>query len=97
MWAAHTLCNIAQNQSFTDGNKRTSYIIAKLILYVGKLDFEVEYEKAREYLIKIAVKKIPYEDVYEWIEKHSKELKEEIPEEIQEFVNTLAQVAQEGI
>jgi len=97
VWAAHTLCQIAQNQSFTDGNKRTSYVIAKLILHVGKLDFEVAEKTAKDYLIKIAIKKIPFDEVYLWIDKHSKKLERDIPEETQEFVNTLAQLAQEGI
>lgn len=64
VWASHTICEIAQKHPFVDGNKRTSYTIAKFILYLGNLDFEEDYERTKDYLIKIAIKKIPYDEVY---------------------------------
>lgn len=94
VWASQTLCEIAQLHPFTDGNKRTSYVISKLILYLGGLDFDVKYEKAQEYLIKIACKKIPHKEVYLWIDKHSKDLEEEISSEVKEFVAMLAKAVE---
>jgi len=90
IWATNAVCEIAQLHPFTDGNKRTSYVISKLILYLGGLDFEVDYEKATEYLIKIASKKIHYDEVYNWIEKHSKEHEMEITPETQELLDMLS-------
>jgi death-on-curing protein len=92
IWAARTLFEIAKLHPFTDANKRTAYVIAKVILHLGKYDFEVIYEKAKDFLIKIAEKRIKYEEVCRWIEKHSKELTTEPSPDIQEFVNIVSKV-----
>ncbi len=89
VWAARTLLEIAINHPFGDANKRTSYVIAKLILRWGGYDFEVGYENAKQYLIKIASKTEKYDDVYKWIYKHSR-LTNEVPdEEIKHFISLL--------
>ena len=92
VWAAYTLYEISRKHPFTDGNKRTSYVTSKLILRLGKLDFEVNYEDAVHYLKKIAGNKVPYEEVYLWIEKHSKEVFEEPSEEVKSFIKMLSMV-----
>ena len=91
-WAARTLVEISQTHPFVDGNKRTGYVISKLILNLGKLEFEVDYEKAVSFLIKIASKRVNLNDVYEWVDKHSLKLGGEVPKDAQEFIEMLAKI-----
>jgi death-on-curing family protein len=92
MWASGTLLQIAKIHPFGEGNKRTSYVIAKLILRLGRYDFTVNYDDAVHYLKKIAAGKVPFNEVYSWIHRHAQPTKEEPPEEIMKFISLLEKI-----
>ena len=71
-WASKALEGISQTHPFTDGNKRTAYLICKLILMLGEMDFEVPYEKATSYIIKIAKRRVQNSEIKNWVIKHAK-------------------------
>ena len=91
-WAARTLKCMAQKHPFTDGNKRTAFITASLILALGKFDFNINYKYAVKYMRKIASRKVGYNKIYKWVGHHSEPLKKPIPKKVKVFVDMLAEL-----
>lgn len=87
--AAGTLLGIAQAHPFKDGNKRTAYLLAKLFLMLKHLKLNINFVEAKETIIKTAIGKKTYDDVYKWLLKHS--VAEEIShsEEIESYLKEL--------
>ena len=93
IWAAETLHQIAVKHPFGEGNKRTSYVVAKLILRLGKYDFEVPYDDSTvHYLKKIAAGKVQQDEIYQWIHRYAKKTEEKPSAEIRAFINLLEKV-----
>lgn len=69
------MAHLAQNQAFSEGNKRTSYIVGVLFL----IKIQLKYEDAADYplldvdltnkLQKLAVKEISCEQLYNYLKK----------------------------
>ncbi len=92
-WASHTLLNLAKIHPFIEGNKRTSYVLSKIILSSGGYSFEVDYDYACDYIRKIAAGQVKENKVFEWIKKHSKQTEKESNGELGEFVKLLQNLA----
>ena len=97
IWTSSTLLQIAKVHPFTEGNKRTSYVVSKLILLLGKYDFEINYDDAVHYLRKIAAGKVPFKEVFAWVHKHAKESNNEPYEEIKHFVELLKKATESDL
>lgn len=66
--AAATIESIVKNHPFSDGNKRTGYILMRLILLKSKVDINATEQEKYEFVIKIAEGKSDYEEIKSWIE-----------------------------
>jgi death-on-curing protein len=73
--ASAAMYEIAVNQFFSDGNKRTAIILTELILNKGGYKLKVENpEQTKNTVIKIARKKKDVKEIKEWIKKHAVKL-----------------------
>ena len=63
---AYTL--FATRHYFTDGNKRTAHIVAKvLLLLFGRMHLKIHYRDAVKYILEIASEKRNADDIMKWI------------------------------
>ncbi len=70
---AHTFLEFSTRHHFNDGNKRFSYIYAKiLLLYKGYL-LDVPYKQAVPFIVSIAHNQRSPSEIVEWIKSNSKE------------------------
>jgi len=69
--AAAILESIVKNHPFTDGNKRTGYVLARLLLMNGQLDIKADQEQKYQFVISISTGDLSFEQIKEWIEKNS--------------------------
>ena len=62
----------AQKHHFIDGNKRTAYFYAKLLLFTYKFYFHLEYKKSVKFILKIAKynSTIKIEEITKWIKEN---------------------------
>jgi death-on-curing protein len=63
--------SIIQNHPFLDGNKRTAY--ASMIIFLNQNDVEINVSNINEsveIMVKIAIKKISFDDMVKWLKKH---------------------------
>ncbi|OMH39950.1 hypothetical protein BLW93_07875 [Desulfurobacterium indicum] len=61
---------IIKNHPFFDGNKRTAYLLTRILLrYIG-FDIEATEDEKFNFLIKIAKNEITFSEIKNWIEKH---------------------------
>lgn len=68
--AAAIIESIVKNHPFTDGNKRTGYILMRLILMKSNLDIEAPEKDKFDFVISIAEGKIDFDKIKYWIENH---------------------------
>ncbi len=68
--AAAIIESIVKNHPFSDGNKRTGYILMRLILLKSKLDIEASEKEKYEFVIKIAEGKLNFDEIKYWIENN---------------------------
>ena len=69
--AAATIESIVKNHPFSDGNKRTGYILMRLLLLQSDLDIRATEAEKYAFVIKIAAGKLMYDEISVWIERHS--------------------------
>ncbi len=93
VWAARTLYEIARKHPFTNGNKRTSFVICKMILILGGFDLQIEYEEATKFLIKIARGKVSYEKICKWIEHRAIPMEKKLTKQTKQFIDMLAELS----
>ncbi|MFY0605874.1 MAG: type II toxin-antitoxin system death-on-curing family toxin [Cyclobacteriaceae bacterium] len=70
--AAAILESIVKNHPFTDGNKRTGYVLARLLLMNVQLDIHAEQEQKYQFVVSISKGELSYNQIKEWIEKNSR-------------------------
>lgn len=70
--AAAILESIVKNHPFSDGNKRTSYVLARLLLMNDKLDLYATEEEKYQFIISISTGSIDFESIKSWILKYSR-------------------------
>ena len=61
--------SVVKNHPFIDGNKRTGYVLMRLLLLNNGLDIQATRNEKYEFVIAIANGKFDYEHIKEWIEK----------------------------
>ena len=69
--AAAILESIVTNHPFIDGNKRTGYVLSRLMLMEADMDFCVDQEEKYQFVISISKGELGIEEITNWITKHS--------------------------
>lgn len=70
--AAAILESIVKNHPFTDGNKRTGYVLARLLLMNEQLDIRANQEQKYQLVISISKGELSFDQIKEWLEKNSR-------------------------
>lgn len=70
--AAALFESIITNHPFIDGNKRTAYVLMRLLLMQNKLDIETSPEIKYDFVIKSASGLLKFDQQVEWISNHLK-------------------------
>ena len=65
--AAAILESIVKNHPFIDGNKRTGYVLMRLILLESGMDLKATEEEKYKFVIEVANGDIDFEQIKEWI------------------------------
>ena len=74
--ASAILESILINHPFLDGNKRTGYVLMRLILMAGGRDIEASQDDKYKFIIEIAKGKLDIEQIKTWI---ASRLKKNVP------------------
>jgi death on curing protein len=72
--AAALIESIVKNHPFIDGNKRTGYVLMRLLLNAYKRDIEISEDEKYDFVIKVAEGKWDYENILAWLQKHMVDL-----------------------
>ncbi len=68
--AAAIIESIVKNHPFSDGNKRTGYILMRLTLLKSNSDIVATEKDKYEFVIKIAKGKLGFDEIKSWIEEN---------------------------
>ncbi|HNV29347.1 MAG TPA: type II toxin-antitoxin system death-on-curing family toxin [Cyclobacteriaceae bacterium] len=68
--AAAIFESIISNHPFIDGNKRTAYVLMRLILLENRHDIDAGQEEKFEFVIKAARGELSFDEIKAWIERH---------------------------
>ncbi len=60
--------SILINHPFIDGNKRTGYVLMRLILLNNRLDIQATEDEKYEFVIKIASGAYKFDEIRQWIQ-----------------------------
>ena len=69
--AAAILESIVKNHPFIDGNKRTAYVLTRLILMNGNLDIKANKEEKYKFVIDISTSSLDFDQIVDWLRKNS--------------------------
>lgn len=69
---AAILESIVVNHPFLDGNKRTGYVLMRLLLMQYGKDIEANQSEKYEFMISVASSTIDYKGIVSWIKQHIK-------------------------
>ncbi len=72
--AASLIESILINHPFVDGNKRTGYVLLRILLISNGLDITSTEEEKYNFVINIASGKIKYEEILQWLSINVKEV-----------------------
>lgn len=67
--AAAILESIVKNHPFADGNKRTGYVLARLVLMDHKLDIYADQDQKYKFVIAISTGELNFDQIKEWLEQ----------------------------
>jgi death on curing protein len=70
--AAAIFESIISNHPFVDGNKRTAYVLMRLILLENQLDIKTGQDEKFEFVIKSAKRELTFHQISKWINDHLK-------------------------
>ncbi|MFT6873596.1 MAG: death-on-curing protein [Roseivirga sp.] len=70
--AAAIIESIVKNHPFIDGNKRTGYVLARLLLMNTQLDIYAEQEQKYQFVISISTGELSFDQIKEWLEKNTR-------------------------
>ena len=70
--AASLIESILNNHPFIDGNKRTGYVLMRLLLLQNGLDINASQEEKYSFVISIASGGLDYDLIVRWLEIHTK-------------------------
>ena len=65
--AAAIFESIVSNHPFVDGNKRTAYVVLRLILKRNQLDIKVDQDVKYDFVIKAAKGELTFDKIRAWI------------------------------
>jgi len=68
--AAAIFESIISNHPFVDGNKRTAYVLMRLILLEHKLNIYADQNEKYEFVISAAKGEIKFDSIREWLTSH---------------------------
>lgn len=68
--AAAILESIISNHPFLDGNKRTAYVVARLVLRANNLDIKATQHEKYEFIMSAAKGEIQFDQIKEWLANH---------------------------
>ena len=71
--AAAIFESVISNHPFIDGNKRTDYVLMRLILLKGKLDIVADENEKYNFVIGAAKGELKFDRIREWIILHSQQ------------------------
>lgn len=72
--AGALLQSICMNHSFSDGNKRTSWLTAKRFLYINGYLLQAKKDEAVDFMIAVDNEKLDLAVISLWLKKHSKKV-----------------------
>jgi death-on-curing protein len=67
--AAAILESIVKNHPFSDGNKRTGYVLARLIIMDGDLDIYATQDQKYQLVILVSKGEVNFEYIKDWLKK----------------------------
>jgi len=67
--AAAIIESILKNHPFVDGNKRTRYVLMRLLLLQSGQDIQAEQEEKYDFVISIATGQLTFNGIKDWIER----------------------------
>ena len=70
--AAAIFESIVSNHPFVDGNKRTAYVVLRVILKRNQLDIEVDQDLKYDFVIKAAKGELTFDKIKTWIRNNLK-------------------------
>ncbi|WKV14036.1 type II toxin-antitoxin system death-on-curing family toxin [Marivirga harenae] len=70
--AAAILESIVKNHPFSDGNKRTGYVLSRLMIMNDKLDIYADQDEKYDLVISVSKGEKDFEQIKDWLEKHSR-------------------------
>jgi death on curing protein len=65
--AAAIFESLISNHPFIDGNKRTAYVMMRLVLKEGKMDINLTQDQKFDFVIKAAKGEFTYDQIRTWI------------------------------
>lgn len=68
--AASLIESILVNHPFVDGNKRTGYVLMRLMLLNYDLDIKASQQEKYDFVINIASGKTAFDSIVQWLENH---------------------------
>ncbi|HMG92661.1 MAG TPA: type II toxin-antitoxin system death-on-curing family toxin [Chryseolinea sp.] len=68
--AAAIFESLISNHPFIDGNKRTAYVVMRLILLGSNLDIYADQKEKYEFVMSAAKSEIKFDKIREWLTKH---------------------------
>lgn len=71
--AASLIESILINHPFIDGNKRTGYVLMRMLLINNDLDIHATQEEKYDFVMNIASGKIEFENIVSWLMVHVQE------------------------
>lgn len=72
--AAAIIESVVKNHPFSDGNKRTGYVLCRLLLMENALDIKASPEDKYEFVIRISTGEIDYDEIKRWLEVNTNRL-----------------------
>lgn len=65
--AAAILESIVQNHPFVDGNKRTGYVLMRLLLLQAGQDIQATQDEKYDFVVKVASSQLSFPEIVAWI------------------------------
>ena len=70
--AAALIESILINHPFVDGNKRTGYVLMRLLLIENSYDIQASQDEKYQFVVRIASGKSNFNDIVYWLERYTK-------------------------
>jgi len=66
--------SVVKNHPFVDGNKRTGYVLARLMLLTYDMDLQASDDEEYDLVIRVATGRMDVEEVHAWMKTRTKPL-----------------------